>query len=150
MVVTVQKEVALRMAARPDSPDYSSFSVLCSSSYKVSPLDLIKGSSFYPVPKVDSRGVRLDLRCDRENKSVLFYPLVRRLFSGRRKTIRNTLTAFAASVIMNQVPNAKGSAMEAASEVLRQAGISGERRAETLSPDEFTALAAFLERIVYA
>lgn len=37
-VVTVQKEVALRMAAKPGTDDYSSFSVLCQWAYDVFPI----------------------------------------------------------------------------------------------------------------
>jgi 16S rRNA (adenine1518-N6/adenine1519-N6)-dimethyltransferase len=149
MVVTVQREVALRMAAKPGTPDYSSFSVLCSSVYKVSPLFVIKGASFYPAPRVDSQGVRLDLLPSAELPR-LFYPLVRGLFSSRRKAIRTTLSAFAASVIMKQVSpdGASSAAREAAAEVLTRANISGERRPETLDGDEFAALAAFLEEVV--
>jgi 16S rRNA (adenine1518-N6/adenine1519-N6)-dimethyltransferase len=150
MVVTVQREVALRMAAKPGAPEYSSFSVLCSSVYKVSPLFVIKGSSFYPAPRVDSQGVRLDLLPHGELPK-LFYPLVRGLFSWRRKAIRNTLSAFAASVIINKPVSHEGassSAREAAAEALNRANISGERRPETLDRDEFAALAAFLEEIV--
>jgi len=143
MVVTVQREVARRMAAKPGSADYSSFSVLCSSVYKVTPLSVIKPSSFYPAPRVDSQGVRLDFDSGREKLPRLFYPLVRGLFSSRRKTIKNTLSAFAASVIMKHRPGA-----EIAPEVLRRAGISGERRPETLCIKEFAALAAILEEIV--
>jgi 16S rRNA (adenine1518-N6/adenine1519-N6)-dimethyltransferase len=156
MVVTVQREVALRMAASPGSPDYSSFSVLCSSVYKVSPLFVIKGASFYPAPRVDSQGVRLDPLPFRGELPRLFYPLVRGLFSSRRKIIRNTLTAFAASVIIDntvspeQVPpeRAFSTAREAAAEALNRANISGDRRPETLDKDEFAVLAAFLEEIV--
>ncbi|MDR0760077.1 MAG: 16S rRNA (adenine(1518)-N(6)/adenine(1519)-N(6))-dimethyltransferase RsmA, partial [Treponema sp.] len=57
MVVTVQKEVALRMAAKAGSKDYSSFSVLCASAYRITPLLIMKGASFYPEPRVDSQGV---------------------------------------------------------------------------------------------
>jgi len=146
-VITVQKEVARRMAASPGSVDYSSFSVLCSSVYKVKLLKIIKPSSFYPAPRVDSQGVRMDLISEPgRKKPKFFYPLVRSLFSSRRKTIRNTLTAFASSVIINSELQGKAflSAKEAAEEVLKKAGISGGRRAETLVIDEFAALAAFL------
>lgn len=139
MVVTVQREVARRMAARPGSRDYSSFSVLCSSVYKVSPLSVIKPSSFYPAPRVDSQGVRLDYNPGQQKLPELFYPLVRSLFSSRRKTIKNTLSNFANSVIMKA---------GAAEEVLNRTGISGDRRPETLNIDEFAALAAFLEEVV--
>ena len=146
MVVTVQREVALRMAAGPGSPDYSSFSILCSSIYKVTPLQIIKASSFYPAPRVDSQGVRLDLITERNVLPRLFYPLVRSLFSSRRKTIRNTLSAFAASAIITRNSgNVSLHGKEAANEALRKAGISGDRRPETLGIEEFAALAAFLE-----
>ena len=53
IVVTVQRETAQRMIAKPGTKDYSSFTVLCSSVYKITPLFIIKSSSFYPVPKVE-------------------------------------------------------------------------------------------------
>jgi 16S rRNA (adenine1518-N6/adenine1519-N6)-dimethyltransferase len=144
VVVTVQREVALRMAAVPGSADYSSFSVLCSSVYNVKLLKLIKASSFYPVPRVDSQGVYMDIIPRPGKKTKLFYPLVRSLFSSRRKTLRNTLTAFASSVIIGAMAG-----REAAEETLRKAGISGDRRAETLDIDEFAAIAAFLEETIF-
>ena len=164
MVVTVQKEVALRMCAGPGTADYSSFSVLCSSAYKVTPIQTIGGSSFYPEPRVDSQAIRLDLIKGREELPKLFYPLVRSLFSNRRKTIKNTLSQFASSVIIrnpvnrrnteNHIPAGNGeftpavSVKEIAVEILRQAGISGDRRAETLEINEFRVLAALTEEMV--
>lgn len=147
MVVTVQREVALRMAAVPGSPDYSSFSVLCSSVYKVSLLNVIKASSFFPAPRVDSQGVRLDFLSNKQNLPNLFYPLVRALFSSRRKTLKNTLTAFASSAIINRETSKVLKAPEQAALVLKRAGIEANRRAETLSVGEFAALALFLEEI---
>jgi 16S rRNA (adenine1518-N6/adenine1519-N6)-dimethyltransferase len=140
MVVTVQKEVADRMTAKPGSSCYSSFSVLCSSVYALKPLKVIKGASFYPVPRVDSRGMRLDLLPPGEReKPPLFYPLVRALFSSRRKTIKNSLSAFIHSGILKR--RAGGEALE----ILARAGLSGERRPETLDIEEFTRLAGTLE-----
>jgi len=146
IVVTVQREVAMRMAAKPGSADYSSFSVLCSSVYKVSPLFVIKPSSFYPAPRVDSQGVRLDLKPCQLKLPVLFHPLVRSLFSSRRKTIRNTLSHFAASVIIKKGISLPFAGI--AEDILNRAGISGDRRPETLCIDEFAALAVFLEEVV--
>jgi 16S rRNA (adenine1518-N6/adenine1519-N6)-dimethyltransferase len=140
MVVTVQREVADRMTAKSGSSNYSSFSVLCSSVYALKPLKVIKGVSFYPVPRVDSRGVRLDLLPPGERqKPPVFYPLVRALFSSRRKTIKNSLSAFLHSGLM------KGKAGGEALEILSRAGLSGERRPETLCPEEYTRLAEVLE-----
>ena len=160
MVITVQKEVAQRIYAKSGSPNYSSFSVLCSSVYKVRPLFDIKGSCFFPQPRVDSQGIRLDLIQPPKALPPLFYPMVRSLFSARRKTLKNTLSAFTSSVIMKadvflgeieppekMIRNA-ALAGDIAVEVLHRAGISGNSRAETLNNDEFAALASILEEIV--
>jgi 16S rRNA (adenine1518-N6/adenine1519-N6)-dimethyltransferase len=152
MVVTVQKEVALRMTARPGSKDYSSFSVLCASAYRTSPLAVIKGASFYPPPRVDSQGVRLDLlpREERACASPFFQPLVRCLFASRRKTIRNNLINFSVSCILRSAGKEAGhvSVSDIAEAVLASSGLEGERRAETLSIEDFAALAGALEKLV--
>jgi 16S rRNA (adenine1518-N6/adenine1519-N6)-dimethyltransferase len=88
----------------------------------------------------------MDLISSEVKKPRLFYPLVRSLFSSRRKTLRNTLSSFASSVIIGSITGSI-TGKEAAGEILKKAGISGDRRAETLSIDEFAALAAFLEEI---
>jgi 16S rRNA (adenine1518-N6/adenine1519-N6)-dimethyltransferase len=143
IVVTVQKEVALRMAALRGTKTYSSFSVLCASVYRTVPLAAIKGSSFYPPPRVDSQALRLELlpEKDRKNRSSLFHPLVRALFSSRRKTIRNNMLFFVSSCIV-KVP-----AEDAADEAFRRCGLSGNLRAENLSVEDFAALAEAVESI---
>ena len=148
MVVTVQREVAQRMAAKPGTADYSSFSVLCASVYQVSPVCVIKGSSFYPAPRVDSQGVKLELKTPVEKRPRYFYPLVRSLFSSRRKIIKNTLTSFASSVSLSLHSVKLINAGDAAGDALSRAKIAGERRPETLSLDEFVCLAACLEETI--
>jgi len=135
IVVTVQREVALRMAAGPGCADYSSFSVVCASAYHVKPLMVIKSASFYPRPNVDSQAVLLELREDAARiLPACFYPLVRRLFSSRRKTIKNNLSGFF---------NAGQGAM--ALEALEKSALDGNKRAEDLTIEEFTALAKTIE-----
>jgi 16S rRNA (adenine1518-N6/adenine1519-N6)-dimethyltransferase len=131
MVVTVQREVARRMAAVRGSADYSSFSVLCSSAYRVKTLMVIKNASFYPRPNVDSQAVLLELKEDAASliRPACFYPLLRRLFSSRRKTIKNNLTGF--------VP--------AAAEALEKSALDGGKRAEDLALEDFQALAQIIE-----
>jgi len=139
MVVTVQHEVARRMAAAPGSSAYSSFSVLCASAYIVKPLMIIKSGSFYPKPNVDSQGVFLELREDAAARlpPPVFYPLLRRLFSARRKTIKNNLSEFIASIGRYS--------LTAADEALGKCGIDGGRRAEELAFEDFAALAKSIE-----
>ena len=141
IVVTVQKEVALRMAASAGSPDYSSFSVLCSSVYKIKPLMLIRPSSFFPQPNVDSMGVLLE----NKNSGVYpcaYYPLVRSLFASRRKTIKNNLTNFIAS----RAPKA-ACAKDLCAAILTENGLSGNERAEKLEAEAFLSLAKSVENM---
>lgn len=144
-VVTVQREVARRMAAKVGSADYSGFSVLCASAYRISGLSVLKGANFYPVPQVDSQGVLLELRGDADPSAypALFRPLVRALFSSRRKTIRNNLGALIAG---RCGPGA--SAQDLAAAALDSAGLDGALRAERLEVGDFLRLAAELEKLL--
>ena len=141
MVVTVQREVARRMVAKPGTADYSSFSVLCASAYAVTPLMVLRGASFYPAPKVDSQGVRFDLRSDINpaGYAPAFKPLVRGLFSSRRKTVKNNLQNYLNSHILTE-----GGGRDMALDLLKKTGISPDERAENLGLEEFAALAAAL------
>jgi 16S rRNA (adenine1518-N6/adenine1519-N6)-dimethyltransferase len=170
MVVTVQRETARRMSALPGSGDYSSFSVLCASAYTVKPLMVLKAPSFYPAPRVESQGVRLDLLPGRDGRGepVLFRALVRRLFVSRRKTLRNNLQDFVSDILTRRyIPAAgdsaaaaegihrgihppekigytRGMVQELASAALGAAGIDPNTRAETLGVEAFRTLAASL------
>jgi 16S rRNA (adenine1518-N6/adenine1519-N6)-dimethyltransferase len=140
MVVTVQREVARRMAAAPGSADYSSFSVLCASVYRVKLLMVMKGASFYPKPNVDSQAVLLELKEDAAQiRPACFYPLIRRLFSSRRKTIKNNLAGFFVQ------PGPGQARAEMAAKALAQCALDGGRRAEDLTVDDFMALAKTIE-----
>ena len=137
MVVTVQKEVALRMSAAPGSPDYSSFSVLCASAYRVKTLMNIKGGSFYPRPNVDSQAVLLELKDDAGLRPECFFILLRQLFSSRRKMIKNNLMVFFAGRCNNPA--------QIAAAALEKCGIDGNKRAEEITPAAFLALARTVE-----
>jgi 16S rRNA (adenine1518-N6/adenine1519-N6)-dimethyltransferase len=143
MVVTVQREVARRMAAKPGSPDYSSLSVLCASAYTIQPLMVLKGASFYPAPRIDSQGVLFVLRRDIDPAAYppFFKPLVRSLFAARRKTIKNNLQSFMNSGIINTEALR---IQDLSSEMLEKAGINPNERAENLGIPEFLALSAAL------
>jgi 16S rRNA (adenine1518-N6/adenine1519-N6)-dimethyltransferase len=145
MVVTVQKETAQRITAKPGSRDYSSFSVLCASAYTATPLGLMRGSVFFPEPRVDSQGVRFDLRTDRVPGAYApcFRPLVRGLFASRRKTVKNNLERFVLTLAKG-----RAEAAEISTRALSACGIPPDRRAENLPLEDFAALAAYLEKEV--
>jgi 16S rRNA (adenine1518-N6/adenine1519-N6)-dimethyltransferase len=141
MVVTVQREVAARMAAAPGSPEYSSFSVLCASAYHVEPLMVINSASFYPRPNVDSQAVVMELRDDAESSPLpsCFHSLLRGLFSSRRKTIKNNLAAFLVS---------RGKFSESAlAAIFVKSRLDGGVRAETLAFEDFADLAKIIENM---
>jgi 16S rRNA (adenine1518-N6/adenine1519-N6)-dimethyltransferase len=127
MVLTVQKETALRMTSGPASRNYSSFSVLVQSAYKVRILRDLKGSAFYPEPEVTSTAVLLELKegFKAEDYPEGLYPLIRGLFASRRKTIRHNLR-----VLSNF-----------SDEIIEKAGLKPGLRAEELSLDDFVRLA---------
>jgi 16S rRNA (adenine1518-N6/adenine1519-N6)-dimethyltransferase len=141
MIVTVQKEVALRMAASAGSKDYSSFSVLCASAYKVKTLMTIRRDSFYPQPNVDSMGVLLEHRDTGEKYPDIFYPLVRSLFLSRRKTIKNNLSAFLSSRY------GKAGGQDLCASVLRENGVKENERAENLDCEVFLSLAKYIDNM---
>ena len=93
MVFTLQKEVALRMMAKPGSEDYSSFSVLTQLDYDNTVPFTIKAGSFFPAPRVDSAVIvmrRKESYVDDDERDG-FLAFIRVLFSQRRKTIRNNI-----------------------------------------------------------
>jgi len=139
IVVTVQKEVALRMAASAGSPEYSSFSVLCASVYTVKPLMVIRPSSFYPQPNVDSMGVLLEKKSSGTQIPAIFFRLVRAMFSSRRKTIKNNLTVFLSSIF--------GNLQDICPSLLSENGLTGNERAEDLNFESFLSLAKSVENM---
>ncbi len=89
----IQREVALRMAAKPGNKTYGILSVLIQAWYDVEYLFTVDEKVFNPPPKVKSAVIRMtrngvtNLGCD-EN---LFKRLVKTVFNQRRKMLRVSL-----------------------------------------------------------
>ena len=134
-VFTVQKEVAVRMAAKPGTENYSSLSVLCNWAYDVKNLIDLSGANFWPKPNVDSRAVVFTKREDfpRCNNPKLFIKMQRALFSSRRKTIRNNLQGFL---------NNNDKVMDC----LSKAGIDPILRAEVLTIEQMLTLCDVIDQ----
>jgi len=135
-VFTVQKEVAVRMAAKPGSEDYSSLSVLCNWAYDIKNVVDLAGGNFWPKPNVDSRAVLFTKKADfpRCQNPSLFIKMQRALFSSRRKTVRNNLYLYL-----------KNNDMALAA--LEKAGIDPMKRAEVLTLDEMLKLSDVLNEM---
>lgn len=93
LTVMVQREVARRITARPNTKDYGILSVLTQyighprSFFEVSP------NCFYPRPKVVSAVVNIPIReeTDADIDELVFRTVVKTTFGKRRKTLRNSL-----------------------------------------------------------
>lgn len=96
-VLIYQKEFAERLVAKPGTKDYSRLTVNVYYKAKCELLENISKTSFSPQPKVDSSIIRL-LKRDKPPFNVVsedfFYFLTKKLFSHRRKKIRNILKDF--------------------------------------------------------
>ncbi|HZS46715.1 MAG TPA: 16S rRNA (adenine(1518)-N(6)/adenine(1519)-N(6))-dimethyltransferase RsmA [Blastocatellia bacterium] len=134
MTLMLQKEVVERIASAPGTKEYGSLSVFVQYYAEVKKVFDVPPNAFKPMPKVTSTVVRLNIR---EKPAVtvsdarLFFQVVRTAFAQRRKTIANNLR----SLIGDQSVVVK---------LLDEARIEPKRRAETLSLDEFAAVANHL------
>jgi len=139
MTLMLQKEVADRITTGPGSKEYGYLSVMVQYYCIASKLFEVSPESFAPAPKVESAVIRLAVR-ERPAVEVAdearFFALVRAAFAQRRKTILNNLRA-ASSTLKFTRP------LESA---LEAAFVAPNRRAETLSLEEFAALSRELVR----
>lgn len=133
-VLTVQWEVAERLAARPKTRAWGALSLFVQVYAGTELVGKIPRNAFYPAPKVDSAVVRLSLgktpRYALKSEDA-FFCLVRRAFQKRRKTILNALTD-KSSLAMTR---------EFVMSVLQRSGTDPGRRPETLSIEEWVTLA---------
>ncbi len=95
-LVTVQKEVALRLAAAAGEREYGLLTVLVGDVYDVQLVRSIAPSCFYPVPAVESAVIGLQrrpIRDEDENfaRPRIWLPLLRHAFSRRRKQMPGIL-----------------------------------------------------------
>lgn len=130
VVVTVQREVAQRIVARP--PAMSLLAVGVQFYARAEIVARIPAGAFYPPPKVDSAVLRLrpwSTPPISVPDEALFFQVVRAGFSQRRKQLRNAL---ASRLHLRPAE---------AAQLLQQAGIAPHRRAQTLSLTEWGRLA---------
>ncbi len=130
LVLTVQREVALRIVARPGDMSLLAVSVQFYGQPEI--VARIPAGAFVPPPQVDSAVVRIDTfpapPVDVADTQT-FFRVVRAGFGQKRKQLKNALSAGLG------LPAAQTSA------ALARAGVDPRRRAQTLSLDEWAGLA---------
>ena len=135
ITVMVQREVALRLAARPGTGDYGALSVYMQYHTQPEVLFDVPPSCFLPAPKVTSAVVRCQTRAvpavHTACGEVFFFQVVRAAFAQRRKTLLNSLS----SVFGSQLGK------DGLAAVIANCGLHPAVRGETLGLEEFAALA---------
>ena len=132
ITIMVQKEVAQRITAPPGSRTYGAISVAVQYYCEVEYVQTVPKEVFVPRPKVDSAILLLKVRKESPVDLIsedLFFECIKKGFGQRRKTLKNALA------------DIQGKDKEEIGSMLTECGIDPIRRAETLSIEEFAALA---------
>jgi 16S rRNA (adenine1518-N6/adenine1519-N6)-dimethyltransferase len=134
MTVTIQKELAERVTARPGTKDYGALSVWVQSQCRAEVVRLLPPEAFWPRPLVTSAIVHIEYEpAMRARISDLrfFHEFVRSMFFHRRKFLRSVLV----SALKDQLEKPE------VDEILASQGFHGDARAEQLSVEGMIALA---------
>jgi 16S rRNA (adenine1518-N6/adenine1519-N6)-dimethyltransferase len=134
IVLTVQKEVAERICAKPGDMSLLALSVQVYGQPRIAAR--IPAEAFFPAPKVDSAVLCVDIYPSplvRPELLARFFKLTKAGFGQKRKTLRNSLSS-----------GLHLSPIEAA-DLLRRADIDPQRRAETLSIEEWERLSKTIQ-----
>ena len=135
-ILTLQHELAARLTASPGNKQYGALTVLIQVHARLSPILEIPRQAFYPKPKVSSTVVQFEFsrpypgRIDSEE---FFRKVVRAAFAHRRKTLLNSLRGTFPTWEVQSLLKA-----------MERCGIDPQKRAETLSIDDFLSLTKVL------
>ena len=130
LVIMVQEEVAERLCAKENSPEYGAITAAIALRASAKIIKRVPKTMFHPRPKVDSAVVKIDFEEDRlpVKDKKLYRDTVRCAFLNRRKTLENNLVNYF------KIPR------ETAQGILRKAGVPDKASGETLSPEALATL----------
>ena len=138
-VVMMQKEVADRISAQPNTKAYGSLSIAVQYYMTAKVAFIVPRTVFVPAPNVDSAILKMVRRPEPavavEDES-FFFKVSKASFTHRRKTLWNNLTGY-----FGKTEEVKDKLTKA----LDQAGLSSSVRGEALSLEEFASLADALK-----
>jgi len=139
ITVMIQKEVALRICAKPGSPEYGAFTVYANYHTKPKILFDVSPECFIPRPKVTSSVLKMDIKAELPlsgDEQKVFFTVVRAAFGQRRKTLANALYA----VLKEKYTK------DEILEIVKECGFDTKIRGEVLSLDDFIELSSFVTR----
>ena len=123
IVIMIQKEVADRFSARPNSKEYGSITVFLNYFFNIRKELIVSKKKFNPMPNVDSAVISLNRRDNLEKTDFeKFNKLVKDSFQFKRKNLRNNLRNYDINKL---------------EEILQSIGFTLNDRAETLTYEDF-------------
>lgn len=141
VTVMIQREVARRICAPPDTPDYGAFGIFTQWYMDCELLFDVPPSCFVPQPKVTSSVIRLTRR-DAPPAAVmdenLMFRIVRAAFNQRRKTLVNAVSSAFGNLSKEQI-----------AEAITKAGFSEKIRGEAVNIGGFAKIADEMHKIIY-
>ena len=96
ITVMIQREVARRICAAPNTPDYGAFSLFVQWHMRPELLFDVPPHCFHPQPKVTSSVIRQTRRREKPfavSDEQLLFKIIRAAFNQRRKTLANALAS---------------------------------------------------------
>ena len=138
-VVMMQKEVADRISAQPNTKAYGSLSIAVQYYMTAKVAFIVPRTVFVPAPNVDSAILKMVRRPEPAvavEDEKFFFKVSKASFTHRRKTLWNNLTGY-----FGKTEEVK----EKLTKALDQAGLSPSVRGEALSLEEFASLADALK-----
>jgi 16S rRNA (adenine1518-N6/adenine1519-N6)-dimethyltransferase len=134
MYVTVQKQVAERMTAKPGSRDYGTLSIFLSATGEVRMERILKPTVFWPQPQVESAMVSFVRKEDKVSqiKDTELFGEVINLFMGHRRKMLKACTKFASGELAK---------IDNWPEIFEQCSIDPTQRPEKLPPEDYIAIA---------
>lgn len=132
MVIMLQKEVALRLAAEPGNHDYGALSVRVQVLYEATPLRIAPPEMFHPRPEVDSCVIRLKRLPEAPGAEYRkkLSRVVRLAFGQRRKKMIKQLSGAFGRELMD--------------EIYAKVGLKEDIRAERVTVDQFRQITDLL------
>jgi len=137
--VTVQKEVAGRMIAVPNTKEYSILSIFLAATGVVKMIRKLKPSVFWPQPQVDSVMVsfKFDLMKARRIKNMeLFGEIVSFFMGHRRKTL----------IACSRLTHKRLQKKYNWSEIFRKCAIDPKKRPDNISSNDYIDIANYIEK----
>ncbi|MFN3466278.1 MAG: 16S rRNA (adenine(1518)-N(6)/adenine(1519)-N(6))-dimethyltransferase RsmA [Candidatus Brocadiales bacterium] len=134
MVLTLQRDIVDRLLASPATKEYGVLSVVAQLFSDIKLLRQLPPEVFWPVPKVESAIVKMEVRRERVLERIpdlsLFNRLVMCVFQSRRKTLINSLLKLDLPSLSTEV----------VVDIIKGAGLEPRIRGEALDPEGFVAL----------